>query len=74
MSITYKQPNVYNQNELERLYLSVGRTLIDMIKQKYKDYLRIAVIAYDEELQFSEKCGFTKNNDASSMFITSLWT
>ena len=27
---------------------TIGRTLVDMVKQKYKDYMRIAVIAYDD--------------------------
>ena len=53
---------------------SVGRTLVDMIKEKYRDYLRIAVIGYDEELDFYENCGFVKSKDASPLFITSLWT
>ena len=53
---------------------TIGRTLVDMVKQKYKDYLRIAVIAYDDELNFYENCGFVKSSDASPMFITSLWT
>ena len=55
-------------------HLSIGRTLVDMIKNHYKDYLRIAVIAYDDEMHFYENCGFKKANDASPMFITSLWT
>ena len=41
---------------------------------KYKDYLRIVVVAYNEELAFYEHCGFKKADDASTMFITSLWT
>lgn len=53
---------------------TVGRTLVQMIKHKYADYLRIAVIAYDEECSFYEHCGFVKSKDASPMFITSLWT
>lgn len=53
---------------------TIGRTLVSMIKEKYKDYLRIAVIAYDEELHFYRDCGFVRSNDASPMFITSLWT
>ena len=52
----------------------IGRTLVEMIKQKYNEYLRIAVIAYNDELSFYENCGFKKSNDASPMFITSLWT
>ncbi len=53
---------------------AIGRTLVDMAKQKYKDYMRIAVIAYDDEMHFYENCGFVKSKDASPMFITSLWT
>ena len=52
----------------------VGRQLVAMVKQKYKDYLRIVVVAYNEELAFYEHCGFKKADDASPMFITSLWT
>lgn len=54
--------------------LTVGRTLVDMVRQTYADYLRIAVIAYDEEIHFYERCGFKKAEHASPMFITSLWT
>ena len=53
---------------------TIGRTLVAMMKEHYKDYLRVAVIAYDNELHFYEQCGFVKGNDASPMFITSLWT
>ena len=50
---------------------TVGRTLVDMMKEHYRDYLRVAVIAYNEELHFYENCGFKKAADASPMFITS---
>ena len=53
---------------------TVGRTLVEMIKEHYRDYMRIAVIAYNDELHFYENCGFSKADDASPMFITSLWT
>jgi len=52
----------------------IGRTLVEKIKEKYKDYLRIAVIGYDAELAFYNNCGFVKSRDASPLFITSLWT
>lgn len=54
--------------------MKVGRTLVDMVKQKYSDYMRIAVIAYDDEAHFYENCGFKKSDNSSPMFITSLWT
>lgn len=53
---------------------SIGRTLVGMVKKKYKDYMRIAVIAYDREMSFYEHCGFVKSKNSSPMFITSLWT
>lgn len=52
----------------------IGRELVRMVKEKYSDYLRIVVVAYNAELDFYEKCGFKKSEDSSPMFITSLWT
>jgi GNAT superfamily N-acetyltransferase len=52
----------------------VGRDLVERIKDRYADYLRIVVVAYDSELGFYEGCGFAKAHDASPMFITDLWT
>ena len=53
---------------------TIGRTLVNMVKEKYKEYMRIVVVAYDDELHFYEECGFEKSKNASPMFITSLWT
>ena len=53
---------------------TIGRTLVQMVKEHYKDYLRIAVIAYDNEAHFYEDCGFARGADVSPMFITTLWT
>ncbi|MBQ9369880.1 MAG: GNAT family N-acetyltransferase [Clostridia bacterium] len=52
----------------------IGRELVARVKEKYEDYLRIAVIGYDAEVSFYENCGFVKSKDASPLFITSLWT
>ena len=52
----------------------IGRKLVDLVKEKYKDYLRIVLIAYDTEIDFYQNCGFSKGDNASPMFITSLWT
>ena len=52
----------------------IGKELVERIKNHYKDYLRIVVVAYDDELKFYEYCGFEKADDASAMFITELWT
>ncbi len=53
---------------------TIGRTLVNMAKEKYKDYMRIVVVACDDEMQFYEACGFKKSEKSSPMFITSLWT
>ena len=53
---------------------TIGRTLVEMMKEKYKDYLRLIVIGYNNELSFYENCGFVKSEDSSPLFITSLWT
>ncbi|MHC1695391.1 MAG: GNAT family N-acetyltransferase [Eubacteriales bacterium] len=54
--------------------MGIGRRLVEDIKEKYRDYLRIVVVAYNAEAHFYEACGFKKAQDASPMFITSLWT
>lgn len=53
---------------------AIGRRLVEMVKEKYKDYLRIVVVAYNKEMKFYENCGFEKSDTSSPMFITSLWT
>lgn len=52
----------------------IGKQLVDKMKIKYKDYLRIVIVAYNDEVGFYETCGFKKADDASPMFITELWT
>jgi len=52
----------------------IGEQLIERTKEKYKDYLRIVLVAYDKECGFYEHCGFKKGEDETPMFITELWT
>lgn len=52
----------------------IGKQLVEKMKNKYKDYLRIVIVAYNDEIGFYESCGFKKADDASPMFITTLWT
>lgn len=52
----------------------IGKELVEHIKQVYKDYLRIVIVAYNDEVGFYEHCGFKKAADSSPMFITELWT
>ena len=53
---------------------TIGRTLVNMVKEKYKEYMRIVVVACNDELHFYGACGFEKSENSSPMFITSLWT
>ena len=54
--------------------LGIGKKLVEMTKEKYKDYLRIAVIGYFKAENFYKKMGFTKSEESYPFFITSLWT
>lgn len=58
----------------EYQHQGIGHMLLKMMKEHYESYLRIALIAYNTELKFYESCGFKRAEDASPMFITSLWT
>ena len=54
--------------------MGVGRELIRLMRERYDDYLRIVLIAYDKEVPFYRNCGFDAGEDKTPMFITSLWT
>lgn len=52
----------------------IGRELVARVRERYADFLRIVVVAYDNEAAFYEECGFTRAQGASPLFVTSLWT
>lgn len=52
----------------------IGKKLVNMMKDYYSDYLRIILIAYDNEVGFYQNCGFERGEGKTPMFITSLWT
>ena len=54
--------------------MGIEKKLVEKMKDRYKDYLRIVIVAYNEEIGFYESCGFEKADGASPMFITKLWT
>lgn len=54
--------------------LGIGKQLVEKMKGKYKDYLRIVIVAYNDEVGFYQACGFQKADHASPMFLTTLWT
>lgn len=50
----------------------IGRQLVEMVKSKYCDYLRIALISYNKEVGFYESCGFMASKDTTPMLITEM--
>lgn len=52
----------------------IGRRLVEMTKEKYKDYLRIALVAYEDGIHFYESLGFKRSDHGFPMYITDLWT
>lgn len=52
----------------------IGKHLTHLTTEKYKNYLRIVIVAYNEKIDFYKSCGFKLADDSSPMFITSLWT
>lgn len=54
--------------------LSIGKELVSRVKDYYKDYMRICVIAYDTAIEFYKRCGFEVSEGCSAMCITMLWT
>jgi len=49
----------------------VGRQLLQMIKEKYKDYLRIVLISDASQVGFYQKQAFCADKDAAAMFLDS---
>ena len=52
----------------------IGNELVRLLSEKYKDYLRIVLIAYEKETGFYQHCGYEIGEGKVPMFITSLWT
>lgn len=50
----------------------IGRTLMQMLKETYAQYLKIVLIAYNDKLRFYENCGFEKSEDSSPMYISKM--
>ena len=58
----------------EYQHAGIGKELVRMVSENYKDYLRIVLVAYDNEIAFYEHCGFKAGEEKTPMFITTLWT
>ena len=58
----------------EYQHMGIGTHLVGLMKDRYRDYLRIVLVSYNKETGFYESCGFRKSSDSTPMFITELWT
>lgn len=54
--------------------LGIGKRLVELAKEKYKDYLKIVLVSYDEGVGFYQSCGFKKGEGECPMLLTTLWT
>ena len=52
----------------------IGKELVSMLKEKYKDYLRFILIAHDKQIGFYKNSGLTIKEKCTPMEITELWT
>lgn len=52
----------------------IGRRLVELVKDRYRNYLRLMLLSYDAAVPFYESCGFKAGAGEVPMFITELWT
>ena len=50
----------------------IGKQLVEMTKEIYRDYLRIVLVSYDRQVDFYKRCGFDRADGTTAMFLTSL--
>lgn len=48
----------------------IGKALVELIKEHYKDYLKIAMCAVNEKVTFYQKLGFTIDDTETSMCLS----
>ena len=47
----------------------IGKHLLAMVKERYADFMRTVIVAYNNRVSFYETCGFSKGEGKSPMFI-----
>ena len=50
----------------------VGRRLMELMMDKYRDYLRVVLCGVNEKVGFYERLGFVVSEDSRAMFRTEL--
>jgi ribosomal protein S18 acetylase RimI-like enzyme len=58
----------------EYQHIGIGKKLVEMVSENYTGFLRIVLIAYEQEVGFYKHCGFEVGEEKVPMFITTLWT
>lgn len=56
----------------EYQHRGIGRQLVERVKERYADYLRIVLVSYDAGTAFYESCGFRKAEGSVPMYLTTL--
>lgn len=51
----------------------IGTALMEKMLCHYQHYLRIALVAVNEQVHFYSRLGFSQATDKTAMFRTSLW-
>ena len=49
--------------------LGIGKELVRLINEHYKDFLAVVLIAYDTQVGFYEHCGFKNDGDKTPLFV-----
>jgi GNAT superfamily N-acetyltransferase len=52
----------------------IGSELVRVMLEAYQHCARKVLVAYDRQVGFYEKCGFSRGDDATPMFVTYLTT
>lgn len=52
----------------------IGKMLVATMLEAYKDCARKVLIAYDKEIEFYKRCGFSVGSGKTPMFVTYLTT
>ncbi len=50
----------------------IGRRLVEMAKESYRDYLKIVLVAYEDGTGFYESCGFHAAHGSVAMYLTEM--
>jgi GNAT superfamily N-acetyltransferase len=50
--------------------MGIGASLMEMVKEYYRDYLTLVLVSYGAATEFYLKSGFTRAKDGTAMFLS----